>query len=178
MIACSNLLPEPGYTSASARRVSQAGISPTASYQTREPSDSTPASQSTYDQRSTPAPASSHRRESDAADWQQRAGPPRFLPAQPTYTPEPPAGSMYSYSASQYYRSTSPQREQDEGPRSSDPDPRTQNRPQQEEEDVSADAATYDATNDAFFFPPNSVSADSIQRRRQMLNGMRGAVDR
>ena len=85
---------------------------------------------------------------------------------------------MYSYSASQYYRSISPQREQDEGPRSSDPDPRAQNRPQQEEEYVSPDAATYDATNDAFFFPPNSVSAEGIQRRRQMLNEMRGAVDR
>ena len=29
-----------------------------------------------------------------------------------------------------------------------------------------------------FFFPPNSVSAEGIQRRRQMLNEMRGAVDR
>lgn len=178
MIACSDFLPEPGCAAASVRRVSQPGTSPTASYQTHQLPDSGPASQSTYHQFSTHTPASSHRRESDAEDRRQRAGAPRSLPTQPMYAPERPVGRMDSYSASQYYPTSSPQRGQDEGTRPSDPDPRTQNGSQQEEEYVSPDAQTYDATNDAFFFPINSVSAEGIERRRQMLNGTRGAGDR
>lgn len=178
MIACSDFLPESGCAAASARRVSQPGISSTASYQTHQLSDSGPASQPTYPQISTHTPAFFHRRESDAEDRRQRTEAPRSLPTQPMYAPERPVGTMYSYSASQYYRTSSPQRGQDEGTRSSDPDPRTQNGSQQEEEYVSPDAQTYDATNDAFFFPPNSVSAEGIERRRQMLNGTRRAIDR
>jgi hypothetical protein len=178
MIACSDFLPEPGCAAASARRVSQPGTSPTASYQTHQLSDSGPASQLTYPQFPTHTPASSHRRESDAEDRRRRTEAPRSLPTQPMYASERPEGRMYSFSAEQYYRTSSPQRGQDEGTRFSDPDPRTQNGSQREEEDVSADAQTYDATRDAFFFPPNSVSAEGIERRRQMLNGMRGAIDR
>jgi hypothetical protein len=140
-------------------------------------SDSGPANQSRYDQFSTPTPLSSHRRDSDAVDRGQRPAPAYSSPPRPTYPHDRPARNMNSYSALQYYRSDSPERRQDEGTRSSDPHPRTQNDSQREEY-VSPDAEVYDATNDAFYFPPNSVSARGIQQRREMLNGMRGAGER
>jgi hypothetical protein len=136
--------------------------------------DSGPASQSTYSQ---PTPASSHRRESDPGDQWHRAGAPRSSLARSTYAPDRSAGNMYSYAASQYYHSNSHQQEYDEGTRSSDPPPPPPNA-QRPEEDVSPDAGVYDATNDAFFFPTNSASALAVQRRREVLNGMRGPVDR
>ena len=124
-----------------------------------------------------PAPASSHQRESDPGDWGHRAGPPASSLTRPTYAPDRSAGNISSYAASQYYNSNSHQQEYDEGARSSDP-PAPPPNAQHPEEDVSPDAGVYDATNDAFFFATNSVSPLGIQRRRELLKGKRGAVDR
>ena len=177
MTACPHLLPEAGSAAASARHASQVGTSPLAGYQTHGPLDSGPASQSTYGQLPMPTPASSHRRESDSGDWRYGSGAPASSLTRPTYAPDRPAGNTYSYAASQYYNSNSHQQEYDEGTRSSDP-PRLPLNAQHPEEDLSPDAGVYDATNDAFFFPPNSTSARAIQRRREILKGKQGAVDR
>lgn len=177
MAACSDLLPEAGCAAASARRASRVGTSPAAGYQTHGSSDSGPAGQSTYSQFPMPTPASSHRRESDPGDLRHRAGAPASSFTPPKYAPDRSAGNTYSYAASQYYHSNSHQQECDEGTRSSDPPPPPPNA-QHPEEDVSPDAGVYDATNDAFFFPTNSASPLAVQRRRDILNGMRGAVDR
>ena len=177
MTACSDLLPEAGCTAASARRASRVGTPPAASYQTHGSSESGPASQSTYSQYQMPTPASSHRRESDPGDRRHRAGAPASSLTRPTYAPDRSAGNTYSYAASQYYHSNSHQQEYDEGTRSSDPPPPSPNA-QHPEEDLSPDAGVYDATNDAFFFPTNSSSTLTVQHRREILNRMRGAVDR
>lgn len=177
MTSCSDLLPEAGCAAASARRASRVGTSPAAGYQTHGSSDSGHASQSTYGQLPMPTPASTHRRESDPGDQRHRAGVPASSLTRPTYAPDRSAGNTYSYAASQYYHSNSHQQEYDEDTRSSDPHPPLPNA-QHLEEDVSPDAGVYDATNDAFFFPTNSVSPLAVQRRREILDGMRGAVDR
>ena len=148
MTACSDLLPEAG-----------------------------PASQSTYSQFQMPTPASSHRRESDPGDRRHRAGAPASSLTRPTYAPDRSAGNTYSYAASQYYHNNSHQQEYEEGTRSSDPPPPPPNE-QHPEEDLSPDAGVYDATNDAFFFPTNSISTLTVQHRREILNRTRGAVDR
>jgi hypothetical protein len=172
MTACSDLLPEAGSAAASARRTSFS-----AGYQTHGSSDSGPASQSTYGQFPMPTPASFHRRESDSGDWRYGAGAPASSLTRPTYALDRSAGNTHSYAASQYYNSNNHQQEYDEGTRPSDSPPPPPNA-QYPEEDVSPDARVYDATNDAFFFPTNSTSAQAIQQRREILNGTRGAVGR
>lgn len=91
----------------------------------------------------------------------------------------PVAQNTQSYAASQYYIGDSPGQGHEEGPSSSGQRPVAQNElSHREEEEVNPEAAAYDARNDAFFFPPNSVSAEEIQRRRDMLRGTRSVVDR
>jgi hypothetical protein len=177
MTACSDLLSEAGSAATPARHASRVGTSLSAGYQTHGSSDSGPASQPTYSQFSMHTPASSHRRESDSVDWRYGAGTPASSLTRPTYATDRPAENTYSYAASQYYNSNSHQQEYGEGTMSSDPPPLPPNA-QHPEEDVSPDARLYDATNDAFFFPTYSTSARAIQRRREILRGMRGAVDR
>jgi hypothetical protein len=120
------------------------------------------------------ATASSHRRESDAGGWR---GTPRYTPNRLTDARVGPAANVSSFAVTQYYRNDSPERGQDERTSPSGPRPISQNEPQDEEDDVSLDATTYN-TNDAFYFPPNSASPSEIQQRREMVKGVRGAVDR
>ena len=175
--ACSDLLPGAGSAATSARHASRVGTSLPAGYPTHGSSDSGPASQSTYGQFPVPTAASFRRRESDSGDWWYGAGAPASSLTRPTYALDRSAGNTHSFSASQYYSSNNHQQEYNEGTRSSDPPPPPPNA-QHPEEDVSRDAGVYDATNDAFFFPTNSSSTLTVQHRRDILNGTRGAANR
>ena len=173
-----SLLPEPTLGISSAHRASVVASTNTAGYQMHAPSMSGPASQSTYDQFSSPSIPSSHRRESDAGDRRVIAGPQSNLHNHSVYVPGGQTTNTFSYSGSQYYRSDSPERGQNDERSLSDPGPMSQGEPQDDEDGVSSDATAYEGRNDAFYFPPNSVSAQGIQKRREMIKRARGGVDR
>ena len=173
-----SLLPEPNLAVSSARRTSTVASTNTASYQTHASSMSGPASQSTSEQFSSPSIASSHRRESDAGDRRLVAGSQSYLHNHSIPAPTGPAANTLSYSGSKYYHSHSPERGQNDERSPPGPGPIPQSEPQDDEDVVSSDATAYDGRNDAFYFPPNSVSAREIQKRREMLKRTRGGIDR
>jgi hypothetical protein len=106
------------------------------------------------------------------------AGAQSYMPNRQVHVPDRPPMNMDLYSASQHYRNDSPERGLDERTSPYGPHSASQREPQDDDDDMARESDSYDGRDDAIFFPPNSVSAQEIQQRRQMINGARGAVDR